>query len=226
MYDLKDEDQVKEYLKNVNIEYQFQCYHEKRHDGCHRLASFLETIKKDWEEAHKVFKTNCIENKYGPSCFKLGNYNLLGRACQKNEEDALKYYELGCEQKHAESCHNAALMHQDGKTKDKMKDFAKVEDYLTKACHYDDMMACYRLSSSYINGKFFPKNMELAFKYALRACERDNPYACANVSRMYLLGEGVEKSQEKSKHFKDRAMNLYNSTKEKGILSGDNVSQK
>ena len=117
-------------------------------------------------------------------------------------------------------------MHQEGKTKDKTKDFVKVEDYLTKACDNNDIMACYRLSSLYIRGKLFPRNMELAFKYALKACERDNPYACANVSRMYLLGEGVEKNEEKSKHFKDRAMNIHNSAKENGIFSGGNVPQK
>ena len=33
MYDLKDEEQVKEYLKNIGIEYRYQCYQEKNPEG-------------------------------------------------------------------------------------------------------------------------------------------------------------------------------------------------
>ena len=33
MYDLKNEEEAKEYIKNVGIEYRYQCYHEKRPDG-------------------------------------------------------------------------------------------------------------------------------------------------------------------------------------------------
>lgn len=32
-YNLKDVDEVKEYLKNLHIEYQFGCLNEKRPDG-------------------------------------------------------------------------------------------------------------------------------------------------------------------------------------------------
>ncbi len=37
MYDLKNEEEAREYLKNVNIEYSFQCYEEKSPEGCHLL---------------------------------------------------------------------------------------------------------------------------------------------------------------------------------------------
>ena len=32
-YDLKDEEQAKEYLEKIGIEYRFQCYHEKNPEG-------------------------------------------------------------------------------------------------------------------------------------------------------------------------------------------------
>lgn len=32
-FDLKNEEEVKEYLENLGIEYRFGCYHEKRADG-------------------------------------------------------------------------------------------------------------------------------------------------------------------------------------------------
>lgn len=47
--------------------------------GCHRLADFLESIQKDFEKAAKVFQTNCDDNNYAHSCYKFGNYKVLGR---------------------------------------------------------------------------------------------------------------------------------------------------
>lgn len=47
--------------------------------GCHRLADFLEAVKKEFEMAATIFKTNCDNNKYGHSCFKYGNYKMVGR---------------------------------------------------------------------------------------------------------------------------------------------------
>ncbi|ESO06184.1 hypothetical protein HELRODRAFT_160337 [Helobdella robusta] len=221
-YDLKDEAQAKEYLDRIGIEYRFQCYNENSPDGCHRLGSFLETVLKDWQKAFAVFQFNCSKNKHGPSCFKVGIFNLAGKGCDMNQSKAFESFERGCEYRDGPSCHNYALMHQEGKTKDKKIDFKKVEENLTKGCSYGDAHSCFRLSALYLKGeKDVPQNKELAFKYAVISCERDNPYACANVSRMYKLGDGVEKNEEQAIRYKQIATNLYNSAKEKPILSGN-----
>jgi hypothetical protein len=33
MYDLKNEDEAKEYIKNIGTEYRYWCYHEKNPEG-------------------------------------------------------------------------------------------------------------------------------------------------------------------------------------------------
>lgn len=45
-YDLKKEEDVKEYLKNLHIEYQFGCYSEKKPEGEWNSRSNL-TVRKD-----------------------------------------------------------------------------------------------------------------------------------------------------------------------------------
>lgn len=220
-YDLKDEKQAKEYLDKIGIEYRFQCYHQNLPDGCHRLASFLDTILRDFEKSRKVFEFNCSQNDYGLSCFKLGLCQMTGKGGEKNIQKAFDSFQKGCENKDGASCHNLALMFQDGKSPDGKKDFKKVEEFLIKGCEYKDFQSCYRLSGLYIKGKEgVPKNMQQAFKYSMMCCERDNPYACGNISIMYRMGEGVEKDGKKADQYKNIMLNLQESAKERTILSG------
>lgn len=60
--DLKDSEEVKEYLENLGVEYRFEnkylptsskdyrfgCYHEKDPAACHLLGDYWEGIKKDF----------------------------------------------------------------------------------------------------------------------------------------------------------------------------------
>ena len=223
LYDLKDEKQAKEYLDKIGIEYRFQCYQQNLPEGCNRLASFLESILKDFEKARKVYDFNCFKNDYGMSCFKLGQFQFSGKGGEKNLSKAFESFKKGCDSKCGASCHNLALMFQEGKTPEKQKDFKKTEELLVKGCEYEDMMSCFRLSSLYIKGKEgVAQDMHKAFNYSLLCCDKDNPYACANVSMMYRKGEGVDKNIEKADHYKRLALNLQDSTKEKAILSGGN----
>lgn len=47
--------------------------------GCHRLADYLEGVKKDFESAAKVLKENCENNQHSESCYKLGAYYTTGK---------------------------------------------------------------------------------------------------------------------------------------------------
>lgn len=55
---------------------------------CHLLADFLEAIKKDFEKASKVYKSNCDDYKYGKSCLKFGHYSFLGKGKVSEKGDA------------------------------------------------------------------------------------------------------------------------------------------
>lgn len=75
---------------------------------------------------------------------------------------------------------------------------------LDKACTAKFSLACFYLTSIYLNGVKkesktserkeetfeIPKDFEKAFKYASEGCHLGDMYSCANVSRMYSRGDG------------------------------------
>ncbi|XP_050292828.1 cytochrome c oxidase assembly factor 7 homolog [Anthonomus grandis grandis] len=224
-YDLKSEDEVKDYIKNLGIEYRFGCYSEKKPEVCHLLADFLEAIKKDYEKAAKVYKNNCDEYKFGKSCLKYGGYCLTGKGVKtSNYPAAYNYFEKGCNLDEPYSCFNQAILlvtKNDGFGV--KQDVLKGMELLQKACAAQNGMACYYLSGLYIAGAKngssvgdkgekdsfdIPRNMEKAFKYALEGCNLGNMYSCANVSQMYTKGDGVEKNLELADKYKKRALEM------------------
>ncbi len=221
MYDLRDEEQAKDYLNTLGTEYRFQCFHEKIPEGCHRLGDHLEAFQKDLKKARSVYEENCVDGKYGHSCFKIGNYKLIGKACEKNAEHALKYYQQGCEYGYPPSCQNAALMYQTGKTGEK-PDFVKATEYLEKGCEGNNVTSCYLLSSYYIQGRVV-KDMAKAHAYAVKACEGGHMHACANASIMYRNGDGVTKSEKLAAEYQERAKELQESVAKplQGIVFGE-----
>ena len=82
--DLKNEDEVKEYLENLGIEYRFGCYREKDPTACHLLGDYLEAIKADQKKALGVYEINCNDYNHAHSCHKVGSYKLLGRATKRD----------------------------------------------------------------------------------------------------------------------------------------------
>lgn len=211
-YDLKKEEDVKEFLENLGIEYRFQCYREKEPDGCHRLGDFLEAVKKDFHKACKIYKFNCDDYKYGKSCFKYGNYSFLGKGCKADLDRAFEYYSIGCENASPESCLHAGLMLTSTNRDEKKpwkKDYVKGLDFLDKGCQGNNGMSCYFASGIYITGApNVLKNMEKAFEYTRKACELDNIHACANLSQMYRKGDGVKKDTSLAQKYKDKAVEM------------------
>lgn len=207
-YDFQKEDDVKEFLENLGIEYRFECFHEKKPDGCHRLGDYLEAIKKEFSRAAKVYKTNCEDNKHGKSCFKYGTYRFIGKGCPEDKADALNYYKKGCDAKCAKACFGVGLLLTSDDVKGVAKDSRLGMKYLDKACSMDDSEGCYYASGLLISGaeKGIPRDMPRAFQYSKRACDLGNMYACSNVSLMYRSGEGVAKDQSKADYYKQKVL--------------------
>ncbi|CAH4029798.1 unnamed protein product [Pieris brassicae] len=202
-YDLKKEEEVKEFVENLGIEYRFGCYKEKKPEVCHLLGDYLEAIKKDFQKAATVFKSNCLDYNYGKSCLKYGNYKLIGKGSNKSDPaEALKYFEKGCENNDPTSCLHAGLLLTALSPDESVKrDVPKGYNYLKKACDNRENMACHYLSGMYLTG--VPKNpkeynphkpeknknldflikpdMKQAFSFALKGCELGHIYACANI---------------------------------------------
>ncbi|XP_063696400.1 cytochrome c oxidase assembly factor 7 homolog [Culicoides brevitarsis] len=232
-YNLKEEGEVKEYLDNLGTEYRFGCFSEKNPEVCHLLGDFLEAIKKDFDKASKVYKSNCDDYNYGKSCLKFGHYSFLakGKASTKSDPvQALKYYEKGCDLKVSESCLNSGLLLISKNRPSTMeRDVPRSLEYLSKSCDLDNALGCYYLSGMYISGVkktedvtendyIIPKNMEKAFVLAQKACNLGNMYACANVSQMYAKGDGTAKDETLSAKYKNMALEMQEELKRQQTL--------
>ncbi|KAK9884328.1 hypothetical protein WA026_005278 [Henosepilachna vigintioctopunctata] len=224
-YDFKSEEDVKEFIKNLGIEYRFGCYSEKNPEVCHLLGDYLEAISKDFEKAAVVYRSNCDDYKYGKSCLKYGTYMLTGKGVRKSDQKvAFDYFEKGCELGNETAClHQGLLYICENEEKRIVRDVRKGMSLLEKSCYAKNANACYYLSGMYISGvkkKQIDKNltdldgyeiekdMKKAFTFASEGCNLGNIYSCANLSQMYRKGEGVAKNQELADKYKAIALDL------------------
>ncbi|XP_003706539.1 cytochrome c oxidase assembly factor 7 [Megachile rotundata] len=208
----KDEEEVKEYLKNLHIEYQFGCYSEKKPEVCHLLGDYNEAIKVNHSEAGKIYKKNCDDYNFGRSCTKYGEYVYVGRGCKRNTMEAYKYMKKGCEANDAKGCLDTGIfaISEENLENSKESQISLGMDVLKKACDANLDSACFYLSGIYMRGieGFVEKSMKDAYTYSLKSCEAGNPYACSNLSKMHRIGDGVKKSEEMAKLFKSKANRL------------------
>ncbi|KAG8436893.1 hypothetical protein GDO86_007837 [Hymenochirus boettgeri] len=220
LVDFQNEEEVKEYLDNLGTEYSYQCYREKQPDGCHRLAEYFESIKKNFESAAQILKTNCEENEYSESCYKLGGYYVTGKGgLPVDLKAAFDCYLKSCNKggkKSTDSCHNVGLLAHDGRVNGDKPDPLQARDYYSKACDGKFAASCFNLSTLYIQGApGVSKDMNKALYYSERACNLGHMWGCANASRMYKLGDGVTKNDEKAESLKNKARDLHRTQQER-----------
>ena len=210
-FDLKDPKQAEEYLKTIGTEYGFQCHSEKRPDGCHRLGTFLEAIRKNYPAARKIFEANCEESGHDRSCFRTGIYYLLGRGGAKDYEKAMKYFDLGCTSGSGPSCHNCALMLQKGHVSS--QEYSTTEDYLKRGCGdgRNDTDSCFALSTFYMQ-EGDHKDLAKAFHYSKLACDARHLMGCATVSKLFSSGKGVTADLEQAKKYRKIAEDIHKLT--------------
>lgn len=101
----------KEYVKNIEIEYKYGCYEvgalkfvlisqcaaieEKLPESCQLLGEFMETVKKDFATAFKLFDDNCTMHQHPRSCYKVGAYLVSGKGEGWNAGMESDYYSIG-----------------------------------------------------------------------------------------------------------------------------------
>ncbi|KAG5335507.1 COA7 factor, partial [Acromyrmex charruanus] len=150
-YNLKNEEEVNEYLKNLHIEYQFGCYSEKNPEVCHLLGNFYEAIKLDTDKAASLYKTTCDQYNYARSCAKFGDFKVIGKGCEKDIPTAYKYLSKSCELNDEYGCLHAGVLgtsKSDIGEKDRATQIHTGVKYLKKACDvYNLDKACFYLSA-------------------------------------------------------------------------------
>lgn len=79
--------------------------------ACHLLGDYLESVKKDFEKAGKVYKNNCDDHSYAKSCLKYANFLLLGKGEVKEDyESSYKYFDKACGLNEADACFHQGLL--------------------------------------------------------------------------------------------------------------------
>jgi cytochrome c oxidase assembly factor 7 len=101
------------------------------------LGDFLEAIKKDFEKASKVYRSNCDDYNYANSCFKFGEYTFLGKGDPKL---AYRYYEKGCDLSDSDSCLHSGFILVSKPFKEIERDLTKGFDFLAKSCKLNNGM--------------------------------------------------------------------------------------
>ncbi|XP_055337713.1 cytochrome c oxidase assembly factor 7 homolog [Paramacrobiotus metropolitanus] len=203
---------VEEYLNNLGIEYRFQCYSERRPDGCHRLGEFLEAVRNDYEKAAVVFQQNCDANNFTKSCFKFANYKIVGRGCTSDRQLALQYHKQACAGGHPVGCYQAGVLQLGEHGLE--RNLPEARKYLHLGCEKDDSESCFLLSTNYLNAQrddAHPVNAEddaKAFYYTKRACDLNHMYACANLHQMYKKAIGCGADEEAARMAKKKAIAL------------------
>ncbi|XP_010767207.1 cytochrome c oxidase assembly factor 7 [Notothenia coriiceps] len=227
LINFEDENEVKEFLDHLGMEYSFQCYKEKDPEGCQRLADYMEGVKKNYESAAQVFKLNCETNGHAESCYNLGAYHVTGKGgVTKCLKSAYSCFLRSCNsngKKSIDACHNVGLLAHDGRVGEEGPDLTVARQYYEKACTGGYAPSCFNLSTMFIQGntKGLPTDMKQALNYANRACELGHVWACANASRMYKLGHGTEKDGKKAEELKNRAKELHGADKERQLKFGE-----
>ena len=233
LVDFSDENAVKEYMENIQIEFMYGCHRERKEDSCFRLGEFLETFKKKFVESAKIYKDCCETWKSAPCCYKLGNFHMLGRGLvEKSKLKAYDCYRIACAQSNYEDhgkndriaaacCCKANLLSGDQTVREKFLDevsrsdqasdnsllYKEIIDSYSRACALRDAGGCNSLSLMYMNefqGLPESKNFKLAAKFAEKACDLGKAMACHNLHIMYKRGDGVDKNLVKAKEFASR----------------------
>ncbi|XP_028817645.1 cytochrome c oxidase assembly factor 7 [Denticeps clupeoides] len=226
LINFEDEKEVKQFLDNLGVEYSYQCYRQKDPEGCHRLADYLEGVKRNFEATAQVLKHNCEVHGHGESCYKLGSYHVSGKGgvaeCLKT---AYSCFVRSCNsggRKSVDACHNVGLLAHDGRAMEGGPDAGAARQYYERACAGGFAPSCFNLSTLYIQGSpGLEKNMPLALKYAVRACELGHVWGCANASRMFKLGDGTAQDDQKAEDLKNRARELHGQQKERQLKFGE-----
>ncbi|KAF0693016.1 Aste57867_15965 [Aphanomyces stellatus] len=178
--------------------------------ACHSYGEWLSVIDKDYDQAARVYKTNCEEKNYAASCFNYGRFLLAGKGVDMNDELAKKMMEKACSGNSIHGCHHLGLMYLNaiGGDQDVAKGIAATE----KACAAGEGGSCYRLGSMFLTSKSkfgLQRDVLKAKGYLEAACDANYAPACHNLAVMYKMGDAaVAKDQALFEAYSQKTLRL------------------
>uniref|UniRef100_A0A0K0EF59 Sel1 repeat-containing protein 1 n=1 Tax=Strongyloides stercoralis TaxID=6248 RepID=A0A0K0EF59_STRER len=222
----KIQEERREYVKNIGIEYRFGCYKEKRADSCHLLGEWFEAIEQNFNKSFTLFKKNCLEKQYPKSCFKYGNYRLSGKQeTPKKLVELIDSFKIACDGNVPPGCTKLGLIYWNGEEGRAPNPELAVK-YMERACELEDVSACFRLSNWYRSSEedhnnknqepnlgYVAKDVEKALSFAKIACELGDPNGCMHVCLMYRGKDGFPEDKEQFNLYAQKAKELFKMAK-------------
>lgn len=150
------------------------------------LAEYLETFKRDYENASKVFRSACDDYGHARACMKYANYRYVGRGqagTVASPSEALTYFEKGCKLNNSDSCMYGGQLLVTGEVKQNNadQDIRKVNTRWFEWFGVVDERG-YRMFQQ-------PRLFSLQGVDLLkRGCELNNGAACSDLFDVYITG--------------------------------------
>ncbi|EAH6868784.1 sel1 repeat family protein [Campylobacter lari] len=149
-----------------------------------------------------ILEKDCIENKKGKSCFRLGfRYKMY-----ENYPKAAEFYKRSCELNDDNGCFGLAILYETGEGV-KMSGLM-AEKFYSKACSLDNFYACAHLGVLYEKGQIVSKNNFKAVELYRKACDMNYEEGCNSLGFMYENGKGVRKDISKALEYFGKACDL------------------
>nr|XP_006006031.1 PREDICTED: cytochrome c oxidase assembly factor 7A [Latimeria chalumnae] len=143
LIDFQNEEEVKQFLNNIGIEYSYQCHKEKDPEG---------GIAQDLKAAYDCFLKSCAKGgkKSIDACHNVGLLAHDGRALGNKPDPtvARDYYTKACNGSFAASCFNLSALYLQG-APGIPKDMSQALKYSLRACDLGHIWGCANASRIY-----------------------------------------------------------------------------
>lgn len=234
LLDFKSEAEMKDYMDNLGLRFEFECVKERNPISCHSLAQWYETYKHSPKQCADVLQGNCFDLKFGDSCFKYGVFKLLGKhEVTRDPLSAFQAFEHGCRAaNHGNCCQAAGRLIAEGIASHSPTLLAATPLFergcqlgLGESCFHlggASITMAHRLETAKADASISETPASLRTK-ALHAwtegCKHGHELSCRNVARMYSIGDGVPMEKAKADEFLQRAEQLSSSSGEADVSS-------
>ena len=145
--------------------------------------------RKEYAEAHRLLLPVA---KRGDAFaqYNLGVMYAQGLGIEKNEQEAVGWYQKAASQGYPEAQSNLGLMYEFGRGVD--VDYELAMNWYLKAAAQGYALAQHNIGSMYFNGNGVPKDDERASEWYRKAAEQGFALAQNALGAMYAKGWGVE----------------------------------
>jgi hypothetical protein len=162
--------------------------------------------KRACENLATLYQGNCKKGM-GLACGLMADMFMQGDRIPQNEQQAVYFYEQGCNHKDMRSCGMTAVAYEEGRggLKPSPKNAMKVR---MQICQLGDGKACVEQAARFMDGRGVPKDVARAVAIVTEGCSRNLPEPCGVLAFMHHRGQGMAPDPAKAKRMYQKACRL------------------